>query len=439
LVADAAVNTTTTRGKAMTHTGRGFIALTISLLFAAFSANAQDSAIYVQCPDTDADGNPGPSSDAAGVKCMHISGGDGFVTMADGERLYVFSFADIEWPRYQGGDPVPEHANYSSFTMQQGMLAAEAPAPTIAIDEGDELYLTLTNVGMTMRPDLFDPHTVHWHGFPQAASVFDGVPDASIAVNMGASLTYYYKAMDPGTYMYHCHVEATEHMQMGMLGNLYVRPAQNSLPAQDLNGFAHVPWDEETQTGNRYAYNDGDGSTAYDVEYPIQLGSFDKAFHDASENVQPLPFSGMRDTYFLINGRGYPDTVNSGIITTTDALENDHEAQPVSSLITAQQGQRILLRVSNLNVTQFNTIGTNGPAMQVVARDARLLRDDDGNDMYYMTNSLTLGGGQSADVIIDTNGLQAGQTFFLYSTNLDYLANHYENFGGMMTEIRITN
>ena len=30
-----------------------------------------------------------------------------------------------------------------------------------------------------------------------------------------------------------------------------------------------------------------------------------------------------------------------------------------------------------------------------------------------------------------------GQTFFLYSTNLDHLSNDAENFGGMMTEIRV--
>jgi hypothetical protein len=30
-----------------------------------------------------------------------------------------------------------------------------------------------------------------------------------------------------------------------------------------------------------------------------------------------------------------------------------------------------------------------------------------------------------------------GQTFYLYSTNLDHLSNDAENFGGMMTEIRI--
>ena len=81
---------------------------------------------------------------------------------------------------------------------------------------------------MVMRPDLFDPHTVHFHGFPHAAPVFDGVPDGVASPSTWAStFTYYYKIVEPGTYMYHCHVEATEHMQMGMLGNLYVMPAQN--------------------------------------------------------------------------------------------------------------------------------------------------------------------------------------------------------------------
>ena len=59
------------------------------------------------------------------------------------------------------------------------------------------------------------------------ATIFDGEPMVSLAINQGASLTYYYKLTGrEGTYLYHCHVEATEHMQMGMLGNLYVRAAK---------------------------------------------------------------------------------------------------------------------------------------------------------------------------------------------------------------------
>ena len=434
-----------TRGLATRQMGSGLIAAAIPMLFMAFPASAQDSSIYVQCPDTDGDLEPGP--EAPGIRCIHLSGGDGMVTMANTEnkQLYIFSFAEIPLPGedYELPDGTIDTApgageDYAGFAMDYGMLAAEAPATTISVDEDDELFLTLTNVGMAMRPDLFDPHTVHWHGFPQASAVFDGVPDASISINMGASLTYYYKAMDAGTYMYHCHVEATEHMQMGMLGNLYVRPRQNR--CDDLTDDADVPGSVCPAThsaGDMYAYNDGDGSTRYDVEYPIQLGSFDPVFHDASLEVQPLPFRDMRDTYFLLNGRGYPDTINTAVIETPDPMTGElRPSQPMHSLIEATAGQKILLRISNLNVTQFNTIGTNGPPMEVVALDARLLRADDGTDMYYKTNSLTLGGGQSADVLIDTTGL-GGKTFFLYSTNLDYLANDAENFGGMMTEIVI--
>ena len=61
------------------------------------------------------------------------------------------------------------------------MLAANFPAPTIALNEGDEFYLSLTNVGMVIRPDLFDPHTVHWHGFPTPSPIFDGLPEAASA------------------------------------------------------------------------------------------------------------------------------------------------------------------------------------------------------------------------------------------------------------------
>ena len=172
----------------------------------------------IQCPgDLDGDAIPDPvlpnsqpnPAYRPEVRCRHLSAGDGFVKMADGRQLYMFGFSDLT------GVPQDE-------AMMMGMLAASFPAPLISVDEGDELYLTLTNVGMANRPDLFDPHTVHWHGFPNAAPIFDGMPDAALAINMGASLTYYYKVVQPGTYMYHCHVEATEHMQMGMLGNLYV-------------------------------------------------------------------------------------------------------------------------------------------------------------------------------------------------------------------------
>jgi len=42
------------------------------------------------------------------------------------------------------------------------------------------------------------------------------------------------------------------------------------------------------------------------------------------------------------------------------------------------------------------------------------------------------------DVVIDTTGVQPG-TYFLYTTNLNYLSNGNEDRGGIMTHIVISN
>ena len=55
--------------------------------------------------------------------------------------------------------------------MDVGVMNGNIPAPLMAIDEDDEFFLTLTNVGMIMRPDLFEQHTVHFHGYPNASVV----------------------------------------------------------------------------------------------------------------------------------------------------------------------------------------------------------------------------------------------------------------------------
>lgn len=389
-----------------------FLAVAVGVLFVAAFSPALADTVLVQCPgDTDGDG----VSDDPNIVCMHISGGDGFARMADGKDLYGFSFG-----------LVPAGTPAGSVLAEMG-LKALFPAPTIVLKEGQELYLTMTNVGMVMRPDLFDPHSVHWHGFPQAAPIFDGLPEPSPTANMGASFTYYYYAAVPGTYFWHCHVEAAEHMQMGMIGNAYILPAQNELDhGTDLSGFTH-------QTGYKYVYNDGDGSTKYDVEYLIQLTGFDSNFHEAHIAVQPLPFADMHDNYPMINGRGYPDTVNTFPILNQEGFE----AQHMSALITATAGQKVLFRVSNVSTTHIYTITTTlGVPMKVVGRGAALLRGPTGKDTSMLLSVLTVGGGQAFDVIVDTTGVSPG-TYFLYARDMSNLSNGDQERGGIMTEIVI--
>jgi FtsP/CotA-like multicopper oxidase with cupredoxin domain len=96
----------------------------------------------------------------------------------------------------------------------------------------------------------------------------------------------------------------------------------------------------------------------------------------------------------------------------------------------------VLLRISNLAITRFYTLQSLGIHMQVVGKDAKLLRTVGGTNLYYNTNSVTVGGGESYDVILDTTGVAPGK-YFLHSANLNYLSNDEEAFGGMMTEIVI--
>ena len=365
--------------------------------------------------------------------------------------------------------------------MDIGVMNGNIPAPLMAIDEDDEFFLTLSNVGMIMRPDLFEQHTVHFHGYPNASSFYDGVPDASVAINIGGSFTYYYMAPDAGTYFWHCHITPPEHLQMGMVGQLYVRPRQNRVPAgtslvaslglqqTDLRTACRRPNDgalplvtgvpdilcsnpvptgtvTATQGNNllgqpqMYAYNDGDGSTRYDVEVPLQMHGFDPNFHFVGMTFNPEGFTDMKDKYFLLNGRGYPDTVQTGPQTAMSSDGSMHYSQPLSAVVNIPAGGRALLRISCLDVSEYQTLASLGIPMTVIGYNAKLLRDQAGNNMYYNTNSITLGGGESLDVILDASNTALypkGSVFYLYTPNLDHLSNDAENFGGLMTEVHI--
>src|SRR5436190_9474314 len=355
--------------------------------------------------------------------------------------------------------------------MDVAMMNGNIPAPLMAIDEDDEFFLTLTNVGQVMRPDLFEQHTVHFHGYPNASAFYDGVPDASIAINIGGSFTYYYLAPDAGTYFWHCHISPPEHLQMGMVGQIYVRPRQNrvatagataaqllqslevsnsdavrnpganGVTCSDILCTGQTPAPTATgvdvAAGTKFAYNDGDGSTRYDVEYPIQIHGFDPNFHFVGMTFNPESFTDMKDKYFLLNGRSYPDTVAPGTMVTQSTDGTLHASQPLPSVINIPAGGRALLRISDLDVTEYQTLASLGIPMHVVGLNARLLRDMAGNDMTYLTNSITLAGGESLDVILDATGYTAPQKFYLYTPNLDHLSNDAENFGGLMTEVNV--
>jgi hypothetical protein len=204
----------------------------------------------------------------------------------------------------------------------------------------------------------------------------------------------------------------------------------------------------------RYTYNDGDGSTAYDVEYPIQMHGFDPNFHFVGMTFNPEMFVDMKDKYFLLNGRSYPDTTSPGPQSTMSSDGQMHYSQPLPAIINIPVGGKALLRLVNLSVTEYHALESVGIPMKEVGFMAKLLRDQAGNNTEFYTNSINLGGGESLDVILDASDdgckafagsgcsaklYPAGSTFYLYTPQLDHLSNDAENFGGMMTEVHICN
>jgi len=116
----------------------------------------------------------------------------------------------------------------------------------------------------------------------------------------------------------------------------------------------------------------------------------------------PENFATMKDKYFLLNGRSYPDTVTAGPLEAESADGTKHFSQPLPSIINIPPGKKALLRISDLDVSEYQTLASLGIPMHVVGYNAKLLRDQAGNNLDYYTNSITLAGGESLDVILDS-------------------------------------
>ena len=171
-----------------------------------------------------------------GVRHFALAGTDGWVSILPGQpggrRRPGAKSIDPYFP-----DPLADPDNKTTYAfcfrnvtgLSRSQVAAQKGhtqicAPIIYSTVGEELWVELTNLGLQLRPDLVDGHTLHWHGFRNAIPFYDGVPESSIAVPIGHEFTYVYRPQDSGTYMYHCHFEDVEHVTMGMHGIVFVKP-----------------------------------------------------------------------------------------------------------------------------------------------------------------------------------------------------------------------
>jgi FtsP/CotA-like multicopper oxidase with cupredoxin domain len=306
---------------------------------------------------------------------------------------------------------------------------AMLPAPIIDVTQGDDIFLHLRNIDNANPTAPKDPHTIHLHGM-HVTSQNDGFPETSwevpecgggstsCATNVG---TYYFKAESPGTYMWHCHVEASEHVQMGMYGALIIRPAMETL---------------STVYGGTFR-------DRFDREYIILLSDVETAAHDAiqsdfhaaalpviypdtsAEAIDNYNFAEFTANAWIVNGRAFPDTiaaVSTGVVDeacATDATRtvdmsidfegcNPEFSGPPSGFLTgsnnfasydtfyqANLNERILFRVINLG---YDSVPwhIHGWHFTIVGKDARPWK----NQKQETAFTLNIGSGETYDLIV---------------------------------------
>lgn len=360
---------------------------------------------------------------------------------------YIFGFRDVTKLSDAQRAAQKNHAQHSAPMFWLDQFNPAAPK---------DFRVQLTNLGLALRPDLFDAHTMHWHGFRNVITFFDGEPTGSVAVTTGRIFQYIYRPRDPGTYMFHCHVEDVEHVHMGMTGLVFVRPIQNG----DTSFYA----------SGKYAYNDGDGSTGYDREFAMFCSEVWGDSHWADAHIQLPEWSDYRADFSLLNGRVYPDTVapHAPMVLPADTTtmhslpvqtnsdgdlvapvgHDNLQYQPLSSLVTCQPGERVLLRFANLGFKEA-AMTLTGLKMKVIGKDATPMRGRDNTDTSYEASVVSFGAGESIDAIFTAPAFSGGSgssgqgydTYVLYDRAYERANNLAAEgalpYGGRRTEVHV--
>jgi FtsP/CotA-like multicopper oxidase with cupredoxin domain len=241
---------------------------------------------------------------------------------------------------------------------------ATLPGPVIAVDKGVSVTVTLHN------------------GLAESTSIlFPGANGEPAEAAPGDSVSYTLATDAPGTYLYESGSNVTRQVPMGLYGALVVR----------------------SDTPNE-AYDD-DVVSAYDAEAVLVLSEI-----DPNLNAGPNGFDlqNWAPTYWLINGKAYPETAQ----------------------IDAPAGSRVLLRYVNASV-DHHTMAVLGMHQKIVAKDAYSL------PAPFDVVAETIPAGSTADMIATLPaGADDGALFPLYNRQLR-ITNGNSFPGGQLTFLAV--
>lgn len=285
----------------------------------------------------------------------------GYIVLPDGNTMYMWGYSE-------------------------GTHPFQHPGPVLCVNQGDTVTVILQNT-------LDEPVSIVFPG--QENVLADGAPSQpevdgggnitsltkSAAANSG-SVTYTFVAGEPGTYLYESGTNPRKQVGMGLFGALVVRPA----------------------LGADFAYNRSDSQFTASEEFLVLLSEIDPYQHQAAEAGQPYNLNNYKPRYWLINGRGFPDSIADnfapwlpdqpyGALARVHAFNDtlpasDPNYHPYPGLI----------RYLNVGTEDypFHPHGNNG---LVIGRDGRAVEGPGGEDLSFEKFVINIGPGQTWDVL----------------------------------------
>jgi FtsP/CotA-like multicopper oxidase with cupredoxin domain len=254
------------------------------------------------------------------------------------------------------------------------------PGPTLCVNEGETVTVVLTNsLPYSLRTSIMFPgqeNVVAGSGLAQPDLANNSLTNS---VANGESITYSFVATRPGTFIYESGTDTKTQVPMGLFGALIVRPG----------------------LGANYVYNRADSQFTPTEEFMALLSEVDPFQHQAWElslsNGKNFNLNNYDARYWMINGRGFPDSIadnNAPWLT----------AQPYGALASiypydaATHPYPAVERFINVGSEEypFHPHGQNG---LVIGRDGYPLEGSGGQDLSFEKFAVNIGPGQTWDVI----------------------------------------
>lgn len=328
--------------------------------------------VFVLVPITGAMTAPDDHAEApnVGIVCTEnptatftLSARDGYISMPDGNTIYMWSFAP-------------------------GTDDFQFPGPVLCVNEGDTVTVVLHNQ-LPQDVSIIFPgqENVLANNVP-SQPVFDAGELVSLAPSAaanGGSITYSFVAEKPGTFLYESGTNPAIQTQMGLAGTLVVRPAM----------------------GANYAYNDPLTQFNPDTEYLVMLGEIDPLLHQAIERGETFDMRNYVARYFTINGRSFPDTLAPNVATwlPNQPYSSFAHISPFDDRVTvdgqpnpAYNPYPALSRYVGTGVDDY-PFHPHAFNARIIGRDGNLIIGPNGEDITIEKFSIPIGPGQTTDTL----------------------------------------